>query len=113
YDLSAEMRVFNAKSVVAKAPATSLTASAFARGRGFDPATMRVTFGADLATSTIDTVAIDSAHVRATAANGLLQLDTATVSGPHTVLTLGGSFGMAAGRSGEVRYLAVVDSLAA
>jgi translocation and assembly module TamB len=113
YDLAAQMRVFNAKSVVTKAPATSLTATAFARGRGFDPATMNATFGANLATSTIDTVAIDSAHVRASAANGMLRVDTTTVSGPHTVVTLGGTFGLASGRSGELRYLAVVDSLAA
>lgn len=113
YDLTTQMRLFNARAVVAKAPATSLTASAFARGRGFDPATMRVAFGADLATSTIDTVAIDSAHVRASAANGMLRVDTVTATGPHTVVTLGGTFGLAAGRSGALQYRARVDSLAA
>jgi translocation and assembly module TamB len=113
YDLSTQLRVFNAKSVVVKAPATSLTATAFARGRGFDPATMRAAFGVNLATSTIDTVAIDSALVRVSAASGTLHVDTATVSGPHTMLTLGGSFGLAPGRSGELRYVAFVDSLGA
>jgi hypothetical protein len=113
YDLTTQLRLFNANVVLARAPATSLTATAFARGRGFDPATMRLAFGANLATSTIDTVAIDSAHVRAAIANGVLQVDTVAVSGPHTVLTLDGSFGVAPGASGELRYLAVVDSLAA
>ena len=113
YDINTQMRVFNAKSVVAKAPATSLSATAFARGRGFDPATMRATFGATLATSTIDTVAIDSALVRVSAASGMLHVDTATVSGPHSVLTLGGTFGLAPGQSGELRYFASVDSLGA
>lgn len=113
YDVTAQMRLFNAHSVVAKAPATSLTAMAFARGRGFDPATMRAAVGADLATSTIDTVAIDSAHVRVAIADGLMQIDSSRVSGPHTTLNLAGSFGLAAGRRGELRYLAVVDSLAA
>jgi translocation and assembly module TamB len=113
YDLNVQMRVFNAKSVVAKAPATSLTATAFARGRGFDPATMRAAFGATVATSTIDTVAIDSALVRVSTASGMLHVDTATVSGPHTVLTLGGTFGLAPGESGELRYFASVDSLGA
>jgi translocation and assembly module TamB len=113
YDLSIQMRLFNAKSVVGKAPATSLTATAFARGRGFQPATMRAAFGANLATSTIDTVAIDSAYVRAAVADGIVRLDSTSVSGPHTLVTLGGTFGLAAGRTGEVRYLAVVDSLAA
>jgi translocation and assembly module TamB len=113
YDLTAQMRLFNANSVVTKAPATSLTASAFARGRGLAPATMRAAVGATLATSTIDTVAIDSAHVRAAIANGIVQLDSATASGPHTVLTLGGTFGLADGKRGELRYRASVDSLAA
>ena len=113
YDLRTQMRLFNAKSVVSKAPATSLTATAFARGRGFDPATMNATFGATLATSTIDTVAIDSALVRVTAGSGMLRVDTATVSGPHTVLTFGGTFGLAPGHSGELRYAAFVDSLGA
>lgn len=112
YDLTTQMRLFDAHSVVARAPATSLTALAFARGRGFEPATMQATFGVNLATSTIDTVAIDSAYVRAAVANGLVRLDSAAVSGPHTLVTLGGSFGLAAGRSGEVHYSAVVDSLA-
>jgi translocation and assembly module TamB len=112
YDLAAQMRLFNARSVVGRAPATSLTATAFARGRGFEPATMRGVFGADLATSTIDTVAIDSAHVRAAVAEGMLQVDSATVSGPHTVVDLDGTFGLAAGRRGELRYRAAVDSLA-
>src|SRR5688572_1292016 len=113
YDLTAQMRVFNARSVTARAPATSLTATAFARGRGFDPATMRAAVGASLATSTIDTVAIDSAHVRAAIAGGMLQVDSATVSGPHTVVDLDGTFGLAAGRTGTLRYRASVDSLAA
>jgi translocation and assembly module TamB len=113
YDLTAEMRVFNAKTVVARAPATALTATAFAQGRGFDPATMRAALGANLATSTVDTVAIDSAYVRTTIANGLLRADSITASGPHTTVTLAGNFGIASGKSGELRYRAVVDSMAA
>jgi translocation and assembly module TamB len=113
YDLSADLRLFNAKSVVARAPATSLTASAFAKGRGFEPATMQATLGANLATSTVDTVAIDSAYVRTTIASGLLRADSVSVSGPHTTVTLAGNFGVAPGRRGELRYRAVVDSLAA
>jgi len=113
YDLTTQLRVFNAKSVVGRAPATSLTATAFARGRGFKPATMRASLGATLATSTIDTVAIDSALVRAAIANGVVQVDTASVSGPHTVVSLAGNFGLAAGKTGELRYHAAVDSLGA
>jgi len=113
YDLSTRMRLFNARSVVSRAPATSLTATAFARGRGFDPATMRAAFGVDLATSTIDTVAVDSAHVRAAIAQGTLRVDSAAVSGPYTRVDVGGTFGLAAGRRGELRFHAAVDSLGA
>jgi translocation and assembly module TamB len=113
YDITAQTRLFNAHSVVAKAPATSLTATAFAKGRGFAPATMQASFGVNLATSTIDTVAIDSAYVRASIASGLLHADSVTVSGPHTLVTIAGSFGLAPGRRGELTYLATVDSLAA
>lgn len=113
YDLATNMRLFNAHSVLANAPPTSLTATAFARGRGFEPASMQAAFGANLATSTIDTVAIDSAFVRVAIANGLLHVDSATVSGPHTLLTLIGSFGLAPGKSGELRYAAAIDSLGA
>jgi translocation and assembly module TamB len=113
YDISAQTRLFNAHSVLAKAPATSLTATAFARGRGFAPATMQAHFGLNLATSTIDTVAIDSAYVRASVASGLLRTDSVTVSGPHTLLTVAGTFGLAPGRRGELQYVAVVDSLVA
>ena len=113
YDIATRMRVFNAKSVIGRAPATSLTATAFARGRGFDPATMRAAFGANLATSTIDTVAIDSAHVRVAIAQGMLRVDSAAVSGPHTSVGAQGTFGLAAGHRGALRYRASVDSLAA
>jgi hypothetical protein len=113
YDLTTNMRVFNARSVIGRAPATSLTATAFARGRGFDPGTMRGAFGANLATSTIDTVAIDSAHVRVAVAQGMLRVDSVTVSGPHTAVDARGTLGLAAGRRGELRYHASVDSLTA
>ena len=113
YDVTAETRLFNAHSVLTKAPATSLTATAFARGRGFAPASMQATFGLNLATSTIDTVAIDSAYVRGSIASGLLHADSVSISGPHTLVTVGGAFGVAPGKRGELTYLAVVDSLAA
>ena len=113
YDITAETRLFNAHSVIAKAPPTSLTATAFATGRGFAPASMRASFGLNLATSTIDTVAIDSAYVRATVASGLLHADSVAISGPHTLVIADGSFGVAPGKRGELQYLAVVDSLAA
>src|SRR4030095_10900048 len=64
-------------------------------------------------TSTMYTVAIDSALVRVSAASGMLHVDTATVSGPHTVFGIGGTFGLAPGQSGELRDSAFVDSLGA
>lgn len=113
YDVAARMRLFNANYVLARAPTTSLTARAFARGRGVDAATMRAALGADLAGSTIDTMAIDSAHVRVAVREGLLHVDSASVSGPGTSVVVAGTFGVAAGRSGELRYRLAIDSLGA
>jgi translocation and assembly module TamB len=113
YDLTAAARLFNAQSVVAKAPATSLTATARARGRGFAPATMRATFAADVRTSTYTNVPVDSARIRASVANGLLQLDSTAVLGPAARAFLSGSFGLARGREGRLSYRVEVDSLAA
>jgi hypothetical protein len=113
YDLTVATRLFNAKQVVGKAPATSLTARMVARGRGSDPATLVAALDADVSTSTIDTLAIDSSTIRLRAASGLLTVDTLAVRVPSTRVDLQGTVGLVEGRSGELSYLAHVDSLAA
>ena len=111
YDLRVATQLFNANAVVATAPRTSVTATAAARGRGVDPATMTASLRADLQTSSFDTVAVDSAKVRVSAANGLARVDTLRVHGPSTVAEATGTFGLRADRSGELTYRVAVDSL--
>lgn len=111
YDLDTRMVLFDANAVVAKAPRTSITATAFARGRGFTPATMSAELGAELTASSFDTVAVDTAHVHATIASGLATVDSALVGIGGARAIVNGTFGLAAGRSGEVAYRVRVDSL--
>lgn len=111
YDLDARSRLFNANAIVAKAPKTSITAVAHARGRGTDPATMTANITADVAASSVDTVAIDKANVRVAIANGLARFDTLAVQVPQGIVEAKGTFGLAAGRSGQLTYHVAIDSL--
>jgi len=111
YDLQFNTRQFNANAISAKAPLTALTAVGSARGRGFDPATMQAQLVADVASSTIDTVSVDSANVRVTIANGLARVDTLAVGLPQGIVEAKGTFGMAPGHDGTLSYHIAVDSL--
>lgn len=111
YDVDVEAKLFNANSIIAKAPRTSITATASADGRGFDPATLRANIRADVQTSTYDTLSVTSATVRVAAANGMASIDSLAVESPQGVATAGGTFGLARGTSGQLRYRVAVDSL--
>ncbi len=111
YDLAAGMQLFNANAILAKAPRTSVTGAVRANGRGFDPATMNATLVADLQSSTYDTLAVNSATVRLTAANGLARVDTLAVEVPYGVAIASGTFGLRRGVNGELRYRVAIDSL--
>ncbi len=113
YDLALDASLFNANSVVAKAPQTSLTATARASGRGFSPATMRASLAADLRTSQLDSVVIDAATTRLRIANGVATVDTLTARGAGATLDAAGAFGLVAGRDGTITYHVTADSLAA
>ena len=113
YDVAVRTELFNANAVVASAPKTSLTASAFARGRGTDPATMAAELGFDASTSEFDAQKVDSAHARVNIAAGLAHLDTVLVRVPKAALDVGGTFGLAAGVDGALAYKVAVDSLSA
>jgi translocation and assembly module TamB len=113
YDLSAVARLFNAQAVIARLPQTSLTATASASGRGFDPATMRMQLAADVATSTYDSLAVDSARVRVAIAGGMARVDTLVLRAPSSRADARGTFGLVAGRGGTLSYRAGIDSLAA
>ena len=112
YDVDLVADLFNANAITAKAPRTSLTGTASADGRGFDPATMNATVIADLQASSYDTLSVSSAKLRAVAANGMATIDTLAVDIPEGVATASGTFGLRRGLSGELRYHVDVDSLA-
>jgi translocation and assembly module TamB len=111
YNLEFNTRLFNANTVIAKAPETSITAVGSARGRGFDPATMQAQLVADVAASSVDTVSLNRANVRVAIANGLASFDTLAVELPQGIIEAKGTFGLAAGRSGTLTYHVAIDSL--
>ena len=113
YDLTSSLYTVNLKTVDTKAPATSLTANAIVKGRGFEPATMHATVAADLSASRLDTVNVDTVSVRANIANGLADIQKLYVLGSHTAANATGTFGLVAGRSGTLAYRVNVDSLGA
>jgi hypothetical protein len=113
YDLTGGMQVFNLNAVIAKAPRTSLTASVSARGTGFQLATMHGAFAADFATSRWDSLTIDSGSVRVAIGNGVARVDRLVARASNTSIDASGTFGLAAGRTGELRYSVAIDSLGA
>ena len=113
YDLAAVANLFNANVVIARLPQTSLTATASARGRGFDPATMQGEFTVDAATSQFDSLAVDSLKVRVAIADGLASIDTLILRAPSSSADAKGSFGMIGTRTGSLVYRIALDSLAA
>src|SRR5205085_120603 len=113
YNVAADMRTLNLAAVTGKAPATSLTARTTIVGSGTQLATMNTTIAADLATSSWDSLAVDTASVRASISGGLAQVPKLYVSGGHAVATATGSFGLTRNRAGTLVYRVAVDSLAA
>jgi len=112
YDVSLQTNLLNANAIIAKAPRTSLTGTATATGQGFDPATMNARIVADFGASSYDTLSVDSLKVRLTAANGIARVDTLTLAVPQGVASASGTFGLARGKSGDLRYHVAIDSLA-
>ncbi|HUQ46815.1 MAG TPA: translocation/assembly module TamB domain-containing protein [Gemmatimonadaceae bacterium] len=111
YDAKIDANVFNANALMAKAPRTSVTGLIAANGVGTDPATMRANIIADLKGSTYDTLSITSATVRLSAANGMARIDTLSLVVPEGIAEAKGTFGLAAGTSGQMTYHVEVDSL--
>ncbi|MEO7520796.1 MAG: translocation/assembly module TamB domain-containing protein, partial [Gemmatimonas sp.] len=111
YNLQVATSLFNANALVEKAPKTSLSAQLVAAGRGFDPETMRSTIAADVSTSTIDTVAVDSSTVRVRIASGMATIDSLAVRAPGAALDVLGTFAMSKTGSGSLSYRLNVDSL--
>ncbi len=113
YNLAAQMTAFNAGAVAEGLPKTSLTGSASAEGRGFEPATMRASFVADLTGSRFDTVSVDSARARIAVADGIARVDTLILRTASASADASGTIGMAAPHMGTLVYRAEIDSLSA
>ena len=113
YDLVSALYTVNLRSVDTKAPVTSLTASAAVRGRGFQLATMNAAIAADLSTSRLDTIAVDTLSVRASVANGLANIQRLYVLGSHVAANVHGTLGVVKGKNGSIAYAVAVDSLGA
>jgi translocation and assembly module TamB len=113
YDVTADARLLDVHAVSTRVPATTLTATASATGRGVAPATMRASLSASIETSIIDSVHVESAVVRADIANGIAHIDSAHARITNGSADLGGTFGLVAGRSGELTYHVAIDSLSA
>ncbi|MDQ6886408.1 MAG: translocation/assembly module TamB domain-containing protein [Gemmatimonadota bacterium] len=111
YDLTASAKLFNLHAVLEKGPASEVTAEIAARGRGFSPATMTLALAADLSRSQVDSVPLDSVHLRMSIADGLARVDSTTIRTPFARATLGGDIGLVAERTGEISYVVQVDSL--
>jgi translocation and assembly module TamB len=111
YDAQTTLRVFNLNTVASALPRTSLTGVATVRGTGSDPRTMRATIAADLRGSAIDSVAFDSARVRVAIADGLATVEPALLHTSFATADIRGTFGLVAGRDGELSYRVSVDSL--
>jgi len=113
YNIAVQMAAFDASAVVGGMPNTSLTGSASAQGRGFEPATMRAAFVADLTGSRFDTLSLDSARARIMVADGIARVDTLVLRTASASADASGTIGMAAPHEGTLVYRAEIDSLSA
>ena len=84
-----------------------------AKGRGFDPKTMHAAFAANVLHSAVDSLAVDSANIKIAVADGIATMDSVTIHTPFAQLFVDGTIGTAPGRTGDLRYIASVDTLAA
>ena len=113
YDLDTRLRLFNLRSVASRGPVTSLTATAMAKGRGFDPKTMQAAFSANVQHSAVDSLSVDSANIRVAVDGGMATMDSVTIHTPFAQLFVDGKIGTAPGHSGDLRYIVSVDTLSA
>jgi translocation and assembly module TamB len=113
YDLDARVAAFDLAAVTVHAPATTaLTGALAATGRGTEPATMRAEIRADLVGSAVDGLSADELRLRLGIAAGLARVDSSVVRLGATEAWADGSFGLIAGRHGELRYRVRTDTLA-
>ena len=113
YELDARLHGVDLNAIASSAPETFLTGTVQGRGSGLELPTMDGTFGATLVASSWEGVRLDSALARITLTNGLARVHRLMARGPGTRVDAEGSFGLVAGRTGELRYRVAIDSLGA
>jgi translocation and assembly module TamB len=113
YDVTLATHLFNANSVIAKAPRTNVTADASIHGHGTTLEKIDAVAEAHVKTSIYDSVTVDSAMMHMWASDGMLHVDTCVMRVPHGVASLQGAFGLIRTRKGAIRYTAAIDSLGA
>lgn len=117
YDLDASLFTFNLHTIDSKAPVTSLTAHLTTAGRGTQLATLYSKVAADFSTSHWmqghDSIAFDTVSLRATASNGMANVERLFAAGAQTRANVSGAFGLVADRSDSLIYRIDVDSLGA
>lgn len=113
YDMTAVAALFDASTITAKSPKTSISADLAVRGEGTDPETLSAVASAHFRASLYDSVNVDSAKVLVSANNGLLTVDTFAVRLPNILASMRGTFGLSEAHRGTLQYSAVVDSLSA
>lgn len=113
YDLTAQLDHVRPRTVAAVGPPATLTGVVSARGRGYDPAHMSAAIAASLSSSTLDSIALDTAHARLTIADGMATVDTLLVRTSFGEARSSGTLGLAAGHAGTLQYRIRLDSLAA
>ncbi|MBW3627931.1 MAG: translocation/assembly module TamB domain-containing protein, partial [Gemmatimonadetes bacterium] len=111
YDVRARFGDFNASAVTTRAPATALTGTASAVGRGTAPATMVATIAADLSGARVGTTGVDSVRLLTRLANGLAQVEQGTVRLASAQADVSGSFGLIATQNGTLNYRVRIDTL--
>ncbi|MGH7507617.1 MAG: hypothetical protein ACRELX_18335, partial [Longimicrobiales bacterium] len=111
YDVRAVLEDLDASVASARAPETGLTGTLMVRGAGIDPATMNARVEARLVDVYRDSARTDTTLVDANVVDGLARIDRAHLTIASATADLEGSFGLVAGRTGELRYRIDVDSL--
>ena len=113
YDFVMATHLFDASGVSTKAPHTQVTANASIHGHGVTPETIDARVTATVQSSRYDSLTVDSAIIRATAANGVVHVDTLSLRIPHGVADVHGDFGLTGAHTGSMQYAVAVDSLGA
>ncbi|MBW3534712.1 MAG: translocation/assembly module TamB [Gemmatimonadetes bacterium] len=113
YDVTATLASFDASAVTTRAPATALSGAVDVEGVGTEPATANAFIDASLVDSRLEgTPRFESTRVLARLDAGLVTFEEGRVRLASVMADVEGSFGLVEGRSGELRYTLVVDSLA-